>query len=62
MRSRYQKWDAANVFPVAVIWLIFYVITIIGAFTQPIPNNLESGTTIDGAPGSSLRGGIAAWK
>ncbi len=51
MQSRYQTPDTANVFPVAVIWLIFYAMMITGALTGPwpVPEILAMATAIDGA-------------
>jgi hypothetical protein len=50
MQSRNQASDTANVFPVAIIWLIFYAIMITGAVTGPwpVPETLAIATAIDG--------------
>ena len=52
MQSRHQGSEPASLFPVQMIWLVFYAIAIVGALTAPakmpemaavIDNTLESG-------------------
>jgi hypothetical protein len=51
MQSRNQASDTANVFAVAVIWLIFYATMITGALTGPwpVPETLAIAAATDGA-------------
>ena len=57
MQSRYQGSQPASLFPVQVIWLVFYAIAIIGAVSVPWPAGEmpEMATVIDNAHKSGVQ-------
>ena len=57
MQSRYQESQPASLFPVQVIWLVFYAIAIIGALSVPRPAGEmpEMATVIDSTHESGVQ-------
>lgn len=63
MRSRYQESKPAGLFPVQMIWLIFYAIAIVGGLVWPkqMAETQEVAAAVDDTHQSGVQGN-AVWK
>ena len=57
VRYRDQEWETASVVPVVMVWLILYVIAIVGSLTAPRPAALlpEVAAAVSEAPAMRAR-------